>query len=140
MTRTEVEAALDKINADTRGSVGAFCVAWRGVCVCALAVWPTDFVQTNPRVHTSTQHSHAEVRACLSELNKELRFSHFEIRGLNDTGTETYGIVNTVRCVRLHVCGDGPGEDEDGRRALTYMYPQMQNRRATRWPSPTRPG
>lgn len=40
------------------------------------------------------------MRACLSELNKELRFSHFEIRGLNDRGTETYGIVNTVGCVR----------------------------------------
>lgn len=41
-------------------------------------------------------HTHTDVRACLSELNKELRFSHFEIRGLHAKGTETYGIVNTV--------------------------------------------
>lgn len=52
------------------------------------------------------------MRACLSELNKELRFSHLEIRGLNDKGTETYGIVNTVRAlngVDKPVWDDWPG-------------------------------
>lgn len=38
-----------------------------------------------------------DVKACLSELNKELRPCHFEIRGLHEDGKEIYGIVNTVR-------------------------------------------
>ena len=67
-----------------------------------MRAWATDSLAW----HTDQT---TDLKATLSEMNKELLFAHLQVRGLIMGGVETYGIVNVVRgrarCVRAWVGG-----------------------------------